>query len=281
MLRHSPIPSPSPLLSSLRKSIHWKPRHESNLPRPELHDRISRLLILRRFDALEKLNFHFSDSLVDSILVKLKLNPEACLNFFQLATKQPNFTPDVKSYCKLVHILSRARMYDETRSYLNELACLCKNNYTSFLVFDELVRIYKDFKFSPLVFDMILKVYAEKGMVKNALHVFDNMGKYGRKPSLRSCNSLLSNLAKRGESYTAVLVYDQMRRLDIVPDVFTRAIMVNVYCKAGKVERAVEFVKEMEKLGFELNVVSYNSLVDGYVSLGDVERGERGFEVYE
>ncbi|KAB5526786.1 hypothetical protein DKX38_020633 [Salix brachista] len=275
MLRHSPIPSPSPLLSSLRKSIHWKPRHESNLPRPELHDRISRLLILRRFDALEKLNFHFSDSLVDSILVKLKLNPEACLNFFQLATKQPNFTPDVKSYCKLVHILSRARMYDETRSYLNELACLCKNNYTSFLVFDELVRIYKDFKFSPLVFDMILKVYTEKGMVKNALHVFDNMGKYCRKPSLRSCNSLLSNLAKRGESYTAILVYDQMRRLDIVPDVFTRAIMVNAYCKAGKLERAAEFVKEMEKLGFELNVVSYNSLVDGYVSLGDVE-GAKG-----
>ena len=113
-------------------------------------------------------------------------------------------------------------MYDETRSYLNELVGFCKNNYTALFVWDELVRVYREFTFSPLVFDMVLKIYAEKGMIKNALHVFDNMPKYGCVPSLRSCNCLLSSLVRKGECHTAVLAYDQMIRMRIVR-MFSRA----------------------------------------------------------
>ena len=36
-------------------------------------------------------------------------------------------------------------------------------------------------------------------MLKNALCVFDNMGRYGSLPSLWSCNSLLSSLVIRGQ----------------------------------------------------------------------------------
>ncbi|XWS24316.1 hypothetical protein CRYUN_Cryun28dG0090800 [Craigia yunnanensis] len=97
---------------------------------------------------------------------------------------------------------------------------------------------------------MLLKIYAEKGLIKNALNVFDSLGKYGRVPSLRSCNCLLSNLVKNGESYTALLVYEQMIRIGIVLDVFTCSIIANAYCKEGRMERAVEFVKEMENSGF-------------------------------
>lgn len=167
-------------------------------------------------------------------------------------------------------------MFDETRAFLDELVGLCKNNYAGFLIWDELVRAYKEFAFSPTVFDMILKIYAQKGMLKNALHVFDNMGKYGCIPSLRSCNCLLSNLVKNGEGYVALLVYEQMMRVGIVPDVFTRSIVVNAYCKEKSMEKALDFVKEMENLGFELNVVTYNSLIDGYVSLGDLKGAKRG-----
>ncbi|PQQ20567.1 putative pentatricopeptide repeat-containing protein [Prunus yedoensis var. nudiflora] len=255
------------------RTLNWKLRDEYKLTRPELQDRISNLLVLQRYDALDKLklSFEFSDQLLNTILRKLKLNPVACLSFFKLASKQQKFRPNLKSYCIIVHILSRARMYDQTRAYLNELVGLCNNNYSASVVWDELVRVYREFTFSPTVFDMILKVFAEKGMTKYALHVFDNMGKCGRSPSLRSCNSLLSNLVRNGQSHTALLVYEQIIRFGIVPDVYTCSIMVTAYCKEGRLSRALEFVKEMESSGCELNVVTYNSLIDGYVSVGDVK----------
>ena len=98
-------------------------------------------------------------------------------------------------------------MYDETKVHLKELVTICKNNHSAFFIWRELVSVYEEFSFSPTVFDMILKVYAEKGLTKYALHVFDNMGKCSSLPSLRSCNCLLSNLVKNGEHHTAVLLY--------------------------------------------------------------------------
>uniref|UniRef100_A0A7N1A1V8 Pentatricopeptide repeat-containing protein n=1 Tax=Kalanchoe fedtschenkoi TaxID=63787 RepID=A0A7N1A1V8_KALFE len=268
---------PIQLLRSQYRSIHasvplsWTPRDEYRLTRPELVDRISRLLVLNRFDAIDKLYFDFSDELLDGVLVKLRLNPNACLSFFQMAFKQHKYRPNVRCYCRIVHILSKGRKFVEARAFLNQLVGLDKSRHPSFLAWDELVRIYREFSFAPVVFDMILKVYAEKGMMKSALHVFDNMGKCGSVPSLRSCNSLLSNLVKNGQFREALTVFEQMRRTGIAPDVFTISIVVNAYCKGGNMNRAVEFVKEMENQGFEPNQVTFHSLMNGYISQGDLE----------
>ncbi|KAL6964782.1 hypothetical protein U1Q18_035838 [Sarracenia purpurea var. burkii] len=253
----------------------WKLRDESKLDRSEWVARICRLLILRRFNAVAKLSFHFSDDLVDSVLRELRLNPDACLEFFKLASKQQTFRPHIKSYCKIVHVLSRGRMFDETRSYLNELVDLCKTKKTSIVIWDELVRVYREFSFSPTVFDMILKVYAKKGLTKDALYVFDNMGKSGRVPSLQSCNSLLNSLVKNGELHKVFSVYDQMIRVGIVPDVYTCTIIVDAYCKDGRVGKATEFLNEMRYMGFEPNAVTYHCLINGYVELGNVQ-GAKG-----
>ena len=87
-------------------------------------------------------------------------------------------------------------MFDDARMYLKDLVRF-PNSYPSSsvsFVFDEIVRVYKDFFFSPTVFDMLLKAHVESGLRKEVLFVFDNMGKCGRNPGLRSCNSLLSRL---------------------------------------------------------------------------------------
>ncbi|CAM8919008.1 unnamed protein product [Rhodiola kirilowii] len=251
--------------------LNWRQRDEYRLTRPELVDRISRLLVLQRFDANSKLHFDFSDELLDGVLVKLRLNPSACLSFFELASKQHKYRPNVRCYCRIVHILAKGRRFDETKALLNKLVGLGKSHQVEFVVWEELVRVYREFSFAQVVFDMILKVYAEKGMMKNALHVFDNMGKCGSVPSLRSCNSLLSNLVKNCQFREAGTVFEQMKRIGMVPDVFTISIVVNAFCKDGKVDRAVEFVKEMENLGFELNQVTFHSLMNGFVSQGGVE----------
>ncbi|GFZ02973.1 pentatricopeptide repeat (PPR) superfamily protein [Actinidia rufa] len=211
---------PPPPLFNPKNSLHtspslsqWKLRDESKLTRPEFVDRICRLLVLRRLAAVENLPLALSDDLVDAVLRQLRLNPKASIQFFELASRQQNYRPNVKAYCKIVHIVARGRMFDETRSFLNELVGFCESKRAGFMIWDELVRVYREFSFSPTVFDMILKVYAKKGMPKNALYVFDNMGKCGRVPSLQSCNSLLNCLVKNGELHNVFCVYDQMIRV--------------------------------------------------------------------
>ncbi|KAG2319707.1 hypothetical protein Bca52824_012920 [Brassica carinata] len=261
-----PLPHPPRGFSDASRALRRELRAGHKRIPPELIERVSRLLILGRYDALHDLSLDFSDKLLNSLLRNSRLHPEACLEVFDLASKQQKFRPDYKSYCKMVHILGRARMYDRTRFYLSELVGL---NHSCFVVWDELVRVFESFHFSPTVFDMVLRVYAEKGLVKEALHVFDNMGRgLGRVPSLLSCNSLLSCLVRKGENFVALHVYDQMVSLGVSPDVFTCSIVVNAYCRNGEVEKAMEFAEEME---MELNVVTFNSLVNGYAMIGDLE----------
>ncbi|KAK9165619.1 hypothetical protein Scep_000810 [Stephania cephalantha] len=204
-----------------RRFLPWKPRHEHNLSQRELLDRICRILVLQRLPLIDQLHFDFSDEILDAVLRNLRFNPNPCLQFFKLASKQQTFRPNAKSYCKIVHILSKARFFDDARVCLNELVEICVSNCSVSFVFDELVSVYREFSFSPTVFDMLLKVYVEKGLVKDALFVFDNMGKCGCVPSLRSCNALLSRLVRGGEARTAVLVYDQMVGVGVSPDIFS------------------------------------------------------------
>ncbi|KAK4352020.1 hypothetical protein RND71_027538 [Anisodus tanguticus] len=146
------------------------------------------------------------------------------------------------THSPIVHILSKARLFDEARFYLSELLELSRNNKkpVSF-VWDELVAVYREFKFSPTVFYMVLRIYAKKGLFKNALYVFDNMPKWGIVHKLGSCNSLVK--------------------------------------KDGKVDKPEIFVEEIEKMGLELSIATYHSLINGYVEKKDFKGVESVWRV--
>ncbi|KAG6398538.1 hypothetical protein SASPL_140003 [Salvia splendens] len=243
---------------------------------------ISRLLILRRFDALKSLSFTFSDHLVNAVLKSLKLHPVSALHFFDLASKQNHFRPHFKSYVKIVHILSNARMFDETRLYLRGLVELAERDQIPVsLIYAELVAVFREFRFSGTVFDMMMKPYVERRLVKNALYMFDNMPKCGRVPSLRSCNGLLSCLVRFKDFHVVYCVYDQMIKVGVAPDVYTCAIMVDAYCKDGKVARALEGVEKVLELirqqGISMNLVTYTLLIKGYCKTGNLDQADRVF----
>ena len=174
------------------------------------------------------------------------------------------------SFCLLLHILARAKLFPETRSILHQLLSLhCTNNFKTFAVCNAVVSAYREFGFSPTAFDMLLKAFSERGMTRHALHVFDEMSKLARTPSLRSCNSLLAKLVRSGEGDAALMVFEQVLKMGIVPDVYMISIVVNAHCREGSVECAERFVEKMEGMGFEVNVVVYNALVGGYVCKGE------------
>ncbi|KAK8580933.1 hypothetical protein V6N13_143987 [Hibiscus sabdariffa] len=106
-------PSTPPLLSSPTETPGRIKIHPTDLP-----PRVTWLLVLGRY-VNKDLSFDFSDELLDFVIQNLKLNPKASLYFFKLASKQQKFRSNITPYCKIVHILSRACMYDETGAYLS------------------------------------------------------------------------------------------------------------------------------------------------------------------
>ncbi|KAK8938025.1 putative pentatricopeptide repeat-containing protein [Platanthera guangdongensis] len=248
------------------------PRRSSDiqpiLTKSELVDRICRILTLERFEAIPKLPFDFYDDILDAVMGRLQLNPTACLGFFNIAMKQANFTPNTKSYCKIIHILNNGRMFDDARALTKDLI---QSRSTVSFVFNEMLQVYKDFSFSLKTFDIFFKAYADGGLVKEALFMFDSMGSHGWKPSVRSCNSMLNCLVKAGEHQTAALTYEQMLQVGILPDVYTVSAMINAYCKGGRVQKAAEFMASMKNKGFEVNLVAHHSLMDGFCSIGQTD----------
>jgi leucine-rich PPR motif-containing protein len=101
--------------------------------------------------------------------------------------------------------------------------------------------------------------------------VFDEMGKFGCRRTLRSCNRLLNQLVQAGDVGAAVSVFEQIRCAGTLPDEFTVAIMAKAYCRDGRVAQAADFVKEMEGIGVEVNLVAYHALMDGYCEVGQTE----------
>ncbi|GAB2210794.1 hypothetical protein Droror1_Dr00016078 [Drosera rotundifolia] len=127
--------------AGLRHTPPLRRRLLHSLPRHELITRICRLVLHHRAGSITKLPFTFSEDLIVDVLCRLKLNPDASLSFFKLAQKQQQFGAGLKSMAMIVHILSRARNYEETRSYLNEIVGFSrKRGCEVCVVWGELVR---------------------------------------------------------------------------------------------------------------------------------------------
>ncbi|RRT43363.1 hypothetical protein B296_00021861 [Ensete ventricosum] len=214
MIRYSLLP-PLPFALPARSLARRWPIHSalallqrranthSGISRTELVGWICRILTLQRFHAIPKLPFDFSDDILDDVLVRLRLDPDACLGFFRIALRQQYFRPNVESYCRI------DPMFDDTRAFSKDLMAMTSSSSSKTsvsFVFDTLVKVYKEFSFSPTVFDMLLKVNAEGGSKKEALFFL-------------------------GQTEAALKVFDLMSQRVIVPNVISYTSLITCCCK--------------------------------------------------
>ncbi|KAI4979393.1 hypothetical protein ZWY2020_016146 [Hordeum vulgare] len=239
---------------------------------PTLLGRLTRLLLLHRFPAVSRLlsSSPLTHALLHAALRRVRLDPDAALHLFRLAP----YCPSLLAHAQLLHILAHARRLPAARALVASLLS-ARSGSAAPSLFPHLAEVYRDFSFSAASFDLLLRAHADAGQLTDALHVFDEMGRFGCRRTLRSCNRLLNQLVQAGDVGTAVAVFEQMRCDGTLPDEFTVAIMAKAYCRDGRVTEAVVFVQDMERMGVEVNLVAYHAVMDGYCGVGQTEAARR------
>ncbi|CAI0465524.1 unnamed protein product [Linum tenue] len=296
----SPLPPPPPTLNPLEDPPRIQalpPRTpRSNLPSPRA-----------RASRCRGLKFDFSGDLLDSVLLKLRLNAGACLIFFKLAASQPNFGPGVKSYCKMVHILSRPD--DEAGDCAGCLQLLdhMVNAYCKQGRVDRAVEFVKETEHSGFelnvvsynsltdgrcklkeaeevlgqmkqegvsvdeyAYGVLIDGYCQGGKLADAARIRDKMLEIGLKMNLFVCNSFINGYCKNGKMDEAEQIFAKMVEFGCKSDGITFRIVGDGYCKAGNVEEALEVKEKREKDAISPSVEMYNSLITALFKCGKV-----------
>lgn len=213
----------------------------------------------------------FSSHHILSLLQKLSINSSIALRLFDLV-KHYGFCHTLQSYSLIVHILAKSRKLDKVHLVLREFI---RSPRHSNLRPAEVVNALMDFdsttNSSSATLFVLIKVYAECGMLRDAVEAFYLVNKYRFEPFVSSCNFLLKCLADYEELGMTWNIYNQMKEMGISPNVYTYTIMIRACCKEGKIERANGLLGEMQGNRIAPNVVTYTTLIHGLCNLGNTE----------
>ncbi|KAL2985977.1 hypothetical protein AAZX31_12G181100 [Glycine max] len=207
----------------------------------------------------------FSNGLLSSLLItiskttvlrtlRLIKDPSKALRFFKW-TQQKGFSHTPESYFIMLEILGRERNLNVARNFLFSIEKHSKGTV----------------KLEDRFFNSLIRSYAEAGLFKESMKLFQTMKSIAVSPSVVTFNSLLSILLKRGRTNMAKEVYDEMLgTYGVSPDTCTYNVLIRGFCKNSMVDEGFRFFREMESFNCDADVVTYNTLVDGLCRAGKV-----------
>jgi pentatricopeptide repeat protein len=118
------------------------------------------------------------------------------------------------------------------------------------------------------VYDTVLGVYAQKGLVSDALRVFQEIKRQGFEPDRVTYNILVSALGQQGQLAEAEKILAVMTREGCLPNVYSYIALMEAYVKAGELMKVEDTFRKIEGAGLEPAVTSYNLLMETYVRRG-------------
>ncbi|MCD7453461.1 hypothetical protein HAX54_021002 [Datura stramonium] len=269
--------------------------HSSATNRPqELADQISRLLILQRYTAVDSLKFDFSDNLVDAVLVKLKLHPNASLHFFKdgKVDKAELFVEEIEkmglelsivTYHSLINgyvekkdlkgVERVLRVIDEKGMSRNRITfTLLIKGYCRLCKMEEAEKVFREMK---EVDEQAYGDYVE-GAIADALHLWNLMLKRGVIPNAVGYGTLLDAFVNMGEFEKALVLWKHILARGHTKSRTLLNTMLKGFCKMGKMVEAELFFNKMEELGcspdgaLPLGEFTYCTLVHGISLVGKV-----------
>lgn len=169
-----------------------------------------------------------SFAVVQSVL-NLDIDEETALRFFCWAGKQDG--------------------YEHDREIVNQVACIWAAKYGEEKLSCLLRRIIaKGSKFDEAVWAVMIVANTLLQKPEDALTVFMEMKKTGRKLTALSYEPLLFVLVKNNRCDAALLTAQEMLNSGIFPEHKALGALLEGLCKTGKSEAALKFVQEMGKL---------------------------------
>ncbi|CAN6224215.1 unnamed protein product [Urochloa humidicola] len=192
--------------------------------------------------ALSALSPPLSEALLLAVLDRFKHahRPSHC--FFRWAAASGGFVHTSVTYCKMVHILGKARQFDSMLALVQEMG--------------------KAGALSMDAFKIAIKAFAAAGEIKNAVGVFELMRKNGFDDGVESFNCLLVALAQEGLGREARQVFDRMQDR-YTPDLRSYTALMLAWCNARNLVEAGRVWNEMLEKGMKPDVVVHNTMIEG------------------
>lgn len=180
---------------------------------------------------------------VDRLLHRFKDDWKSALGVFRWAEACPHYKPSPELYDRLVDILGKMKQMEKVNALVEEMR---ESNLVS------LNTIAK-----------IMRRFAGAGDWKDAVRIFDELGKFGLGKNTESMNLLLDTLCKEHKVEQARTIFLELKS-HIQPNANTFNIFIHGWCKIKRVEEAHWTIQEMKGHGCRPCVISYSTIIQFY-----------------
>ncbi|KAJ7541880.1 hypothetical protein O6H91_10G080800 [Diphasiastrum complanatum] len=120
----------------------------------------------------------------------------------------------------------------------------------------------------------LVDMYAKCGCIEDAREVFNNM----QKRDLVSWNAMIAGYAQHGLGKDALNLYEQMKQEGAQPDIVTYVVLVKACSSIAALQQGKQLHLDIIKSGFESDVIVGNTLVDMYAKCGCIEDARQVFD---
>ncbi|XP_073030310.1 pentatricopeptide repeat-containing protein At4g21170 [Primulina eburnea] len=210
------------------------------------------------------LSSHFTPYLFHQMFRRIETRPQLCLQFFKWVCKNIDFTPDLKTQCRLTRILFDSGLSKLGKPILDSLI----QDHPPAVIVHLLIQSRKGVGFHSvsLVLKYVTECYCSKQMYLQSLQIYKKAADYGVGLTVGTCNALLNLLVDKNELRIAWCFYASMTRNGVSGDQYTWSLIARILCKHGKFER-VYMILDM---GIYTPVI-FNLMIDNCSKRGDFE----------
>ncbi|KAJ7518207.1 hypothetical protein O6H91_21G059000 [Diphasiastrum complanatum] len=124
-----------------------------------------------------------------------------------------------------------------------------------------------------IVGNSLIDMYAKCKHIEQARQVFNNM----HERNVVSWNAMIAGYAQQGLGKEALALYDQMKQQGLQPDNFTYVVLLKACASIPALEEGKQLHLDIIDSGFELDEIVGNTLVDMYAKSGCIEDARQVF----
>ncbi|KAJ7532424.1 hypothetical protein O6H91_13G002800 [Diphasiastrum complanatum] len=181
------------------------------------------------------------------------LGKEALALYEQM--KQEGVQPDNVTYVVLVNACARTEALEEGKQLHSDV-------------------IRSGFESDVIVGSALVDMYAKCGCIEHARQMFNKMSA----PDVASWNALIAGYAQQGLGKEALALYDQMKQEGVQPDSVTYVVLLKACASIAALEQGKQLHSHIVRRGFELDVIVGSAIVDMYAKCGCIEDAREVFD---
>ncbi|KAJ7536443.1 hypothetical protein O6H91_12G069800 [Diphasiastrum complanatum] len=127
--------------------------------------------------------------------------------------------------------------------------------------------IKRGFEVDVIIGSTLVDMYAKCGCLEDARELFNNMSQR----NVVSWNVMIAGYAQNGLGKEALALYDQMQQEGVQPDIVTFVVLLKACASITALERGKKLHSQVIKRGLESDVIVRSTLVDMYAKCGCLE----------